>query len=72
MSEKVDDVLTQWEKIRVLIESIDLDVRKNARGNAAAGGRARKGLRSLKNRSTELIKSTISEEKRRKAEKLND
>jgi len=72
MSEEVDDVLTQWEKIRVLIESIDLDVRKNARGNAAAGGRARKGLRSLKNRSTELIKSTISEEKRRKAEKLND
>ena len=72
MSEETDDILTQWEKIRVLIESVDLDVRKNARGNAAAGGRARKGLRSLKNRSTDLIKATITEEKRRKSERLDD
>jgi len=68
MSEVTDDVLTQWEQIRALIESIDLDVRKNARGNAAAGGRARKGLRQLKSRASDLVKSTISEEKRRKAD----
>ena len=38
MSEEVDDILTQWEKIRA----------------------------------TDLIKVTISEEKRRKAERLDD
>ena len=40
-------VLDQWNEIKVLIESLDLDVHKNAGGNASAGVRARKGLRAL-------------------------
>ena len=47
----------------MLVESIDLDVHKNASGNASAGVRARKGLRVLKNSAAELVKLTISEEK---------
>ena len=59
-------VLEQWNEIKVLVESLDLDVHKNASGNASAGVRARKGLRALKNAAASLVKSTIQEEKERK------
>lgn len=59
-------VLDQWNEIKVLVESLDLDVHKNAGGNASAGVRARKGLRALKNAAASLVKQTIQEEKERK------
>ena len=59
-------VLDQWNEIKVLVESLDLDVHKNAGGNASAGVRARKGLRALKNTAASLVKTTIQEEKERK------
>ena len=59
-------VIEKWQELKVLIESIDLDVHKNANGNASAGVRARKGLRVLKNAASELVKTTISAEKDRK------
>lgn len=59
-------VLEQWNEIKVLVESLDLDVHKNASGNASAGVRARKGLRALKNAAASLVKTTIQEEKERK------
>jgi len=59
-------VLDQWNEIKVLIESLDLDVRKNASGNASAGVRARRGLRLLKTKSASLVKKTIEVEKERK------
>tara|TARA_Y100001938_G_C7835907_1_gene303745 strand:- start:234 stop:422 length:189 start_codon:yes stop_codon:yes gene_type:complete len=59
-------VLEQWNEIKVLVESLDLDVHKNAGGNASAGVRARKGLRALKNAAASLVKTTIQEEKERK------
>ena len=58
--------LEQWNEIKVLVESLDLDVHKNASGNASAGVRARKGLRALKNAAASLVKTTIQEEKARK------
>ena len=58
--------LDQWNEIKVLIESLDLDVRKNANGNASAGVRARRGLRLLKTKSSELVKITIESDKARK------
>jgi len=61
-------ILESWDEIKVLVESIDLDVHKNASGNASAGVRARKGLRLLKNTTAELVKLTIVEEKSRKAD----
>ena len=63
----MSQILNKWNEIKVLVESIDLDVLKNANGNASAGVRARKGLRSLKNAASDLVKTTISEEKTRKA-----
>jgi hypothetical protein len=58
--------LDQWNEIKVLIESLDLDVHKNANGNASAGVRARRGLRLLKTKSSELVKITIESDKARK------
>ena len=56
----------QWNEIKVLVESIDLDVIKNASGNASAGVRARRGLRLLKSKASELVKTTIEEDKKKK------
>tara|TARA_Y100001938_G_C8082634_1_gene430085 strand:- start:129 stop:356 length:228 start_codon:yes stop_codon:yes gene_type:complete len=65
--EKMSSILDQWNEIKTLIESLDLDVVKNANGNASAGVRARRGLRLLKTKSADLVKATISEEKARKS-----
>ena len=62
----MSEVLDKWNEIKVLIESLDLDVHKNADGNASAGVRARKGLRLLKKESSELVKLTIQKEKSKK------
>ena len=59
-------VLAKWCEIKVLVESLELDVHKNANGNASAGVRARRGLRLLKTEVAGLIKQTIQEEKEKK------
>ena len=60
------DITNLWSEIKTLIESLDLDIMKNASGNASAGVRARRGLRLLKTKSAELVKTTIAEEKAKK------
>ena len=64
----MSNILEKWQEIKVMVESIDLDVHNNAGGNASAGVRARKGLRALKNSASELVKLTIQEEKSRKSD----
>jgi hypothetical protein len=61
-------VLDKWKELKLIVDSIDLDVHKNAGGNASAGVRARKGLRSLKTAAAELVKLTIDTEKTEKTE----
>ncbi len=65
----MSDILDQWNEIKVLVESLDLDVVKNANGNSSAGVRARRGLRLLKTKSAELVKTTIGADKDRKTSK---
>ena len=65
----MSNVLDQWNEIKVLVESLDLDVVKNANGNNSAGVRARRGLRLLKTKSSVLVKTTIEEDKTRKSDK---
>ena len=55
-------VETKWEEIKELVASLETDVLKNASGNAAAGTRARKGLRTLKQNAGELVKLTLGKE----------
>jgi len=57
MSDK--QTLDLWNEIKILVESLELDVHKNATGNQSAGVRARKGLRLLKNKSHELVKEML-------------
>ena len=59
----MSSILDQWSEIKVLIETLDLDVVKNASGNKSAGVRARRGLRLLKTKSAELVRETIESDK---------
>ena len=59
----MSSILDQWSEIKVLIETLDLDVVKNANGNKSAGVRARRGLRLLKTKSSELVRETIDSDK---------
>lgn len=57
-----NNVLNKWNEIKTLVETIENDVQKNATGNKAAGTRARKGLRTLKNTASELVRLTLGKE----------
>lgn len=57
-----EQILTKWEEITTLVESVGIEVQKNADGNGAAGTRARKGLRSLKGLSAELVRITLNKD----------
>tara|TARA_B100001250_G_C19613224_1_gene705923 strand:- start:61 stop:258 length:198 start_codon:yes stop_codon:yes gene_type:complete len=59
-------VLEKWQEIKTLLESIDLDVHKNASGNSSAGVRARKGLRLLKSQASDLVRLTVDLDKAKK------
>jgi hypothetical protein len=63
-----NDVLLKWNELKSLVETLEVDVAKNARGVSAAGVRARKGLRALQTKSKELVKLTIELEKSSKQE----
>jgi hypothetical protein len=69
MTELNPKIVEQWERIKTLLEMTEQHVLKNAKGNASAGIRARKGLRQLKEEAGALVKLTIEETKRLKAEK---
>ena len=58
-------LLEEWNELKVLVESLELDVHKNANGNKSAGVRARKGLRLLKQRAGNLVKASLEVDKNR-------
>jgi hypothetical protein len=59
-------LIEKWDEIKLLVESLDVDITKNAKGNNSAGVRARRGLRLLKSKLSEYSKLTIQEEKSKK------
>tara|TARA_Y100000310_G_scaffold336194_1_gene420097 strand:- start:103 stop:285 length:183 start_codon:yes stop_codon:yes gene_type:complete len=59
----MSDLLEKWSELKVLVESLDLDLHKNANGNKSAGVRARKGLRLIKKQVGDLVKSSLSVDK---------
>tara|TARA_B100001123_G_C14524137_1_gene715514 strand:+ start:146 stop:340 length:195 start_codon:yes stop_codon:yes gene_type:complete len=63
MSNDNIEISTLWEEIKVLVETIEIDIKKNVAGNKSAGVRARKGLRQLKKNANDLVKSSISNDK---------
>tara|TARA_R110001592_G_scaffold244248_1_gene505644 strand:+ start:667 stop:849 length:183 start_codon:yes stop_codon:yes gene_type:complete len=56
----MSDLLDKWAELKVLVESLELDLHKNANGNKSAGVRARKGLRLLKKHAGELVKESLT------------
>ena len=56
-------MLNEWTELKILVESLELDVHKNASGNKSAGVRTRKGLRLLKKHASELVKESLSTDK---------
>jgi len=59
----MSDLLDKWQELKVLVESLELDVHKNASGNKSAGVRARKGLRLVKQSASELVKESLATDK---------
>tara|TARA_B100000674_G_C37741396_1_gene869058 strand:- start:562 stop:753 length:192 start_codon:yes stop_codon:yes gene_type:complete len=58
-----EDILSQYDELKTLVETIQVDVVKNASGNKSAGVRARKGLRELKKIASEIVKKSLSADK---------
>ena len=56
-------IVSKWNELKALVEALEADVAKNAKGVAAAGVRARKGLRQLQASAKELVKLTIETDK---------
>ena len=61
--ETVSELYTKWEEFKVLIESIEQDILKNAKGNKSAGVRARKGLRLIKTSASDIVKTSLANDK---------
>jgi len=55
-----EEIIDLWAEVKTLVETLEVDVHKNANGNKSAGVRVRKGLRLLKGKSGELVKASLS------------
>lgn len=58
-----DKIVDQYEELKTLVETLQIDIVKNASGNKSAGVRARKGLRELKKIAAELVKISLTADK---------
>mgnify|MGYP001290935162 CR=1 FL=1 len=56
-------LIDKFEEIKTLLETLQVDIHKNANGNASAGVRARRGLRTLKSEAASLIKISLESDK---------
>lgn len=57
------NLIDKFEEIKTLLETLQVDIHKNANGNASAGVRARRGLRTLKSEAASLIKISLEKDK---------
>lgn len=65
----MSDVKSMWEELKATVLAVELDVVKNAEGNVSAGVRARRGLRMLRGKVSEMIKQLKAEDQAKKAER---
>jgi hypothetical protein len=54
-----EHLLGQFEEFKLLIETLQTDVVKNAGGNKSAGVRLRKGLREAKKLASTIVKTSL-------------
>ena len=58
-----EEITEKFETLKVLVETLQDDVIKNAQGNKSAGVRVRKGLRECKKIASELVKTSLTSDK---------
>ena len=58
-----ENLIEQFEELKVLVETLQRDVIKNSQGNKSAGVRARKGLRQVKKIASDIVKSSLEKDK---------
>ena len=58
-----DELVEKFEELKTLVESLQVDVVKNASGNKSAGVRARKALREVKKIASEIVKTSLTSDK---------
>jgi len=58
-----ESLITQFEELKLLVETLQTDVVKNAQGNKSAGIRARKGLREAKKLASTIVKTSLESDK---------
>ena len=58
-----ENVINKWNELKLMVESNEIDVLKNANGNASAGVRARHGLRQFQRASAELVRLLLETDK---------
>ena len=58
-----ENIIKQYEELKVLIETLQTDVVKTAQGNKSAGVRARKTLREVKKAAADLVKCSLTHDK---------
>jgi hypothetical protein len=69
-NETVDqDLLTKWAELKGLLEELESDVSKSAKGVKAASVRVRRGLRTLKAKASDVVKYSVSKDKSEKTAK---
>lgn len=65
----MSDVKNQWEDLKATVLAVELDVLTNADGNVSAGVRARRGLRMLRTKVSDLVKLLKQNDQTKKAER---
>lgn len=69
-NETVDqDLLNKWTELKGLLEQLEVDVNKSAKGVKAAGVRVRRGLRTLKAKASDVVKYSVNKDKSEKTDK---
>lgn len=58
-----------WNKLKILVETLDVDVVKSVRGNKTAAVRVRRGLRDAKKIASDVIRDGIGLTKAIESEK---
>jgi hypothetical protein len=58
-----ESLVAQFEELKLLVETLQTDVVKNAQGNKSAGIRARKGLREAKKLASTIVKTSLESDK---------
>ena len=71
MSFDVNAYTENWNKLKVLVESLDVDVVKSVRGNKTAAVRVRRGLREAKKIAADVIRDGIGLTKSIETDKKN-